>query len=126
MGLYMASSATITIYEVNACKLNLMSTSPLARYKSVMHSKLGANTTFRVHLCLGTVNSQTFFLELAVLLLIGIFALPRHVRLPRLITASKEAIGLVYQKLDNPDLWQLVASLLSLPFERHITGGKSE
>ena len=68
-----------------------------------MHPKHGATTTFRVHLCLGNVNSRTFFLEFAGMLLIGIFALPRNVRLPGLVTTSKEAIGLVYQKLDDPD-----------------------
>ena len=82
-----------------------------------MHPKHAATTTFRAHLCLGTVNSRIFFLEFAGMLLIGIFTLPRNVQLPRL----KEVI-----ELDNPNLGQLVASLFTLPVERHVTGGKSE
>ena len=61
--------------------------------------------------------------------MIGISTLSRNVQLPRLVT-GKETIGLVFQKLNYPNLWQLIAIflllfVLSLPNKRHTTIGKS-
>ena len=75
-----------------------------------MYPNRAGVTPFQVRLCLGQVKRRVFLLGFAGTLIVGTSTLLRDVQLPRRVTISKETTGLIFQKLDYPNLWQLIAN----------------
>ena len=75
-----------------------------------MHPNRAGITPFQVLLGIGQVNRRLFLLGFAGTLIIGTSTLLRDVQLLRRVTISKETTGLVFQKLDYPNFWQLIAN----------------